>query len=75
MAALWLLMVVTLQRLLELRIARKNEQWARSRGAIEHGKEHYWMFFVLHPLWMLAFTLEGFYRHAPVAMVGRPLLT
>ncbi|GEM46489.1 isoprenylcysteine carboxyl methyltransferase family protein [Deinococcus cellulosilyticus] len=66
MPSIILLLVVAAQRLLELRIAKRNEAWARSRGAKEYGREHYWMFFVLHPLWMLAFTLEGYFRDAPV---------
>lgn len=48
-----------IQRLLELRHARANERWARAQGATEHGREHYWAFFVLHPAWLLAVLLEG----------------
>ncbi|WP_034343577.1 isoprenylcysteine carboxyl methyltransferase family protein [Deinococcus misasensis] len=66
MPAIVLLMVVAIQRLFELRIAKRNEAWARSQGAKEYGQDHYWMFFVLHPLWMLSFTLEGYFRDAPV---------
>ncbi|GGJ45261.1 isoprenylcysteine carboxyl methyltransferase family protein [Deinococcus roseus] len=66
MPSILLLLVVAVQRLFELRIAKRNEAWARSRGAQEHGREHYWMFFVLHPLWMLSFTLEGYFRGGPV---------
>nr|WP_183986724.1 isoprenylcysteine carboxylmethyltransferase family protein [Deinobacterium chartae] len=57
--------VVAAQRLLELRVARRNEAWARARGAVEYGRGHYWMFFVLHPAWMLSFALEGRSRGAP----------
>ena len=47
------------QRLLEVRRARANERWARERGAVEHGREHYWLFYVLHPAWLLSLLLEG----------------
>jgi methyltransferase len=47
------------QRLLELRLARANERWARQQGAVEYGREHYPLFFVLHPTWMLALLREG----------------
>lgn len=47
------------QRLLELRLARANERWARERGAVEYGQEHYPLFFVLHPAWMVCTFLEG----------------
>ncbi|GAA5511593.1 hypothetical protein Dcar01_00304 [Deinococcus carri] len=50
---------LTVQRLLELRVARANERWARERGAVEYGQEHYPLFFVLHPAWMLSLLLEG----------------
>ncbi|CAM4083426.1 isoprenylcysteine carboxyl methyltransferase family protein [Deinococcus marmoris] len=54
-----LLAFLGVQRLLELRLARANERWARERGAVEYGREHYPLFFVLHPAWMLATFLEG----------------
>lgn len=50
---------LTIQRLLELRLARANERWAREQGASESGQEHYPLFFVLHPSWMLFTLLEG----------------
>lgn len=50
---------LTVQRLLELRVARANERWARAQGATEYGQEHYPLFFVLHPSWMLLTLLEG----------------
>jgi methyltransferase len=50
---------LTVQRLLELRVARANERWAREQGASEYGREHYPLFFVLHPTWMLFTLLEG----------------
>ncbi|MFC4637160.1 isoprenylcysteine carboxyl methyltransferase family protein [Deinococcus hohokamensis] len=55
----WLFAGITVQRLLELRVARSNERWAREHGAQEYGAEHYPLFFVLHPAWMLALLLEG----------------
>lgn len=50
---------LSVQRLLELRLARANERWAREQGAAEYGREHYPLFFVLHPGWMLGTLLEG----------------
>ncbi|OOV15329.1 isoprenylcysteine carboxylmethyltransferase family protein [Deinococcus sp. LM3] len=54
-----LLAFLTAQRLLELRVARRNEAWAREQGAVEYGQEHYPLFFVLHPAWMIFTFLEG----------------
>lgn len=48
-----------MQRALELRVARRNEAWARARGAQEYGQEHYPAFFVLHGSWLLSTLLEG----------------
>ena len=50
---------LSVQRLLELRLARANERWAREQGATEYGREHYPLFFLLHPGWMLGLLLEG----------------
>ena len=50
---------LTVQRLLEVRRARANERWARAQGAREYGQEHYWLFYVLHPAWLLALLREG----------------
>ncbi|MEW6420355.1 MAG: isoprenylcysteine carboxylmethyltransferase family protein [Deinococcota bacterium] len=50
---------LTVQRFLELRLARVNERWARQHGATEYGQEHYPLFFILHSGWMLCTLLEG----------------
>jgi len=47
------------QRLLELRVARRNEAWARAQGAQEYGREHYPLFFLLHSGWLLGTLVEG----------------
>lgn len=36
------------QRLTELIIAKRNEKWMKSRGAIEVGRDHYKWFIILH---------------------------
>ncbi len=54
-----LLLVVIVQRLTELRLAKRNEAWAREQGAQEHGAGHYPLFFVLHTGWLLAWPLEA----------------
>jgi methyltransferase len=50
------------QRMLELRLAKRNEAAARARGAVEHGAAHYPAFFVLHGAWMLAWPTEAWMR-------------
>ena len=53
---------VIVQRLLELRVARRNEAWARSRGAIEHAPEHYPWMVAMHSAWILGTFFEGWVR-------------
>lgn len=60
-----LVIFIILQRLLELRHARRNEQAARALGAREYGREHYWLFFVLHPAWLVCLAWEGSQHSQP----------
>lgn len=55
----YLVAALILQRLLEVRRARQNEAWAHENGAVEYGREHYPLFFVLHPAWLLGLLFEG----------------
>lgn len=64
---LWV--VIVGQRLVELRVARRHEAWARARGAVEHGAGHYPLFFVLHTGWLLAWPVEAWVR-GPVLVPG-----
>lgn len=65
MVTVWLALgFVAVQRLLELRLARQNLEWALARGAKEYGRAHYPLFFVLHVGWMLGWVLEGNLRHS-----------
>ena len=53
---------VGLQRLLELRLSRRNERRARARGAVERGAGHYPWMVALHVLWILSTLIEGLVR-------------
>lgn len=50
------------QRIVELRVAKRNEAWAREQGAREHGAGHYPLFFLLHGGWGAAWIAEGWLR-------------
>ena len=63
---LWLAIVA--QRLVELRVAKRNEAWAREQGAVEHGAGHYPLFFVLHTGWLLAWPIEAWLRGPTLAL-------
>jgi methyltransferase len=63
----WLLLGVLLaaiaaQRISELRLAKRNLVWALGNGGRLVTEPHYWMFFVLHTGWLLAWPLEAWLR-------------
>lgn len=58
----WLFIsVIILQRLYELKIAKRNERWMKERGAIEFGQEHYKWFIILHTLFFVVLIGEVMY--------------
>ena len=54
--------LVALQRLLELRLSRRNERLLRPRGAVERGEGHYPLMVALHLSWLLSTLVEGILR-------------
>lgn len=60
---LWALLgLIVLQRLSELRLAKRNLEWALAQGGRLIKESHYWVFFVLHTGWLLAWPLEAWLR-------------
>jgi methyltransferase len=55
---------IIVQRLLELRLAKRNERWALAHGAKEYSPEHYPWIVALHTAWIFGIALEGFLRGA-----------
>ena len=45
---------VTLQRLLEMRLAESHSRKLLAEGAVEHGREHYAFIVALHAAWLAA---------------------
>lgn len=58
---------VIIQRLLELRLAKRNERALKAKGAIEYGAEHYKWIVLLHSMFLASLGLE--------VAVRRPSLT
>ena len=54
-----ILTLVTLQRLGELVIARRNTERLRARGAIEFDAEHYPLIVLVHTAWLVTLWLFG----------------
>jgi methyltransferase len=61
---------VAVQRLLELRLAKRNLAWALAQGGREYGREHYPLFFLLHVGWMLGTLWESSLRSQLSALWG-----
>ncbi len=53
---------VAVQRLLELRLSRRNERRLRAQGAVERGAGHYAAMVAIHSLWLASTLVEGFLR-------------
>ncbi len=53
---------ISVQRVLELVLARRNERKARARGAVERGQGHYPVIVGLHSLWVASTLVEGLVR-------------
>jgi methyltransferase len=54
-----ILTLVTLQRLGELALARRNTERLRARGAIEFDAEHYPLIVLVHTAWLLTLWIFG----------------
>ena len=65
-------MLVALQRLLELTYSRRNEIRLRARGAVERGRGHYPVIVAIHTLWLVSTFVEGLLR-GPEPPVWWPL--
>lgn len=57
--------LISLQRLLELRLAARNRERAMRAGAHEFGAAHYPLFFLLHIGWLLSWPAEAWRRRSP----------
>ncbi len=55
-ALYWVLLIVALQRLVELVHARRNTARLLARGGVEIGRDHYPLFILLHGGWLVAMT-------------------
>lgn len=67
--ALAILGFVTVQRLAELQLARRNSSRLLAEGAVEHGRGHYAFLVALHGAWLAAL-----WALAPGRPVALPLL-
>ncbi|MDZ5473190.1 isoprenylcysteine carboxylmethyltransferase family protein [Bacillus sp. 31A1R] len=62
------------QRIFELFVARNNEIWMKSRGALEFGKTHYVFMVLIHSLFFVVYTGEVFLLEKQISPVWPFLL-
>jgi methyltransferase len=68
--ALALLVLVTLQRLSELVIAKRNTRALLELGAVEHGAAHYPVMVLLHTCWLAALWWFGWDQPLSIIWLG-----
>ena len=71
MIAYGILAAVVLQRLVELIYANRNKRALLAKGAIEIGREHYFLFVLLHAGWLTAIILT---LRQPIPIYWIPLI-
>ena len=54
--------LVAVQRLLEVRVSRRNERRLRAKGAVERGAGHYPVMVGIHVSWLVSMLVEGLLR-------------
>ncbi|WP_223701976.1 isoprenylcysteine carboxyl methyltransferase family protein [Sutcliffiella deserti] len=65
---------IVMQRLGELRIARKNEKWMKDQGALEFGSSHYTYMLLLHTSFLMSFLLEVLIFNKEISPVWSSIL-
>jgi len=65
-AAVIVVIIVVIQRLSELRLARRNYAWSMKHGGVEVGGAHYRLFVVLHSSWLVSILVESLLRNPPL---------
>ena len=61
--------LVIIQRLYELKVAKKNTLLILERGGVEFGANHYWIIVLLHTLFFVSIIVEAMLRgiHFPIS--------
>jgi methyltransferase len=67
--------LIIFQRLLELRLAKRNLEWALEQGGKEHSPEHYPIMVAIHAGWFVSTLIEGWARGAQVSSLWPLWLT
>jgi methyltransferase len=68
----WVILI--LQRLVELKVAKNNERWMKSQGGIEFGQKHYRIMVGLHSLFFIFYMGEVFFFQKEISSYWPVLL-
>lgn len=68
------LLVVVIQRLLELLLAKKNELWMLRHGGREYGKNHYWAMVLIHTCFFISLIAEVNLLHLTISPYWKALI-
>lgn len=71
---LFVFTLVILQRIVELAVAKRNERWIRSQGAIEIGASHYKWMVLMHTAFFVSLLVEVFVFDRPLSSLWGLLL-
>lgn len=75
-AWIWpIFIIIIIQRIVELGIAKRNEKWVKKRGAVEVGHKHYKWFIIVHTLFFMVMLLEIWIRKSFAVPINYLLLT
>ncbi|MFD1206915.1 isoprenylcysteine carboxyl methyltransferase family protein [Sporosarcina contaminans] len=66
---IYILMLVILQRIIELFVARRNERWMKSKGAIEAGEGHYPFMVAMHIAFFVSLIAEVVFFNRSVSAI------
>jgi len=58
----FLFVILAIQRASELFISKRNEKWLREQGAVEYGKEHYFVVVLMHSMFFVSMLVEFYFR-------------
>lgn len=53
-----LIVLVIVQRIVELTLSKRNEKWLLSQGAVEYGKDHYKYIVMMHTMFFISLFAE-----------------
>jgi methyltransferase len=70
-----LILAISVERLVELIVSKRNARWAFAQGGKESGRRHYPVMVTLHTALLLGCIVEVWALHRPfIAWVGWPML-